>query len=85
MKSVKSLLLVLLTYSLLSCETTKPATTNIGTEKTSQCGELPAGVTIDKRQFHLAGLKLGEFSLGDVDINSTPLAACRPRIAHKSL
>ena len=37
-----------------------------------QCGELPAGVTIDKREFRLAGAKLGQFSLGEVGINSTP-------------
>ena len=72
MQNVKPLLLVLLTYSLLSCETTKAATTVIGTEKTSQCGELPAGVTIDKREFRLAGLTLGQFSLGKVEIGSTP-------------
>jgi hypothetical protein len=72
MQIVKPLLLVLLTCSLLSCETTKPGTTTMGAEKTSRCGELPAGVTIDKRAFRLAGLKLGEFSLGEVDVNSTP-------------
>ena len=72
MQNVKPLLLVLLTYSLLSCETTKPATPVIGAGKTSQCGELPAGVTIDKREFRLAGAKLGQFSLGEVAINSTP-------------
>jgi hypothetical protein len=72
MQSVKLLLLVLLTFTLLSCETTKPATPVIGAAKTSQCGELPAGVTIDKREFRLAGAKLGEFSLGEVGINSTP-------------
>jgi hypothetical protein len=72
MQSVKPLLLVLLTYSLLSCATAKPATTIIGAEKTSKCGELPAGVTIDKREFRLAGAKLGEFSLGETGINSTP-------------
>jgi hypothetical protein len=72
MQSVKPLLLVLLTFSLLSCETTKPATTIIGAEKTSKCGELPAGVTIDRREFRLAGAKLGEFSLGEAVINSTP-------------
>ena len=72
MQKLKPLLLVLLTYSLLSCETTKPATPVIGAGKTSQCGELPAGVTIDKREFRLAGAKLGQFSLGEVGINSTP-------------
>lgn len=72
MQLAKPLLLSLLTCSLLSCETPKHATTIIGTEKTSKCGELPAGVTIDKRAFRLAGLKLGEFSLGEVDVNSTP-------------
>ena len=72
MQSVNPLLLVLLTFGLLSCGTTKLPTTIIGAEKTSRCGELPAGVTIDKRAFRLAGAKLGEFSLGEVDINSTP-------------
>ena len=72
MQSGKPLLLLLLTYSLLSCAPTTPAATNLGPEKTSQCGELPAGVTIDRQAFHLAGLKLGAFSLGEVEINSTP-------------
>lgn len=72
MQIVKPLLFVLLAYSLLSCETRKSSPTIISIQKTSQCGELPAGVTIDKRQFHLAGMKLGEFSLGEMDINSTP-------------
>lgn len=72
MQSVKPLLFLLLTYSLLSCVSQKAAPTIIGAEKTSRCGELPAGVTIDKQQFHLAGLKLWEFSLGETDINSTP-------------
>ena len=72
MQRVKPLLFVLLTCTLLSCVSQKAAPTIIGAEKTSRCGELPAGVTIDKRQFHLAGLKLGEFSLGEADINSTP-------------
>lgn len=72
MQNVKPLLLVFLTCSLLSCETTKAETTIIGAGKTSQCGELPAGVTIDKREFRLAGLTLGQFSLGKVEIGSTP-------------
>src|SRR6185295_9392119 len=72
MQRVTPLILVLLTWGLLSCETTKPDTTIIGAQKTSTCGELPAGVTIDKRAFRLAGAKLGEFSLGETGINSTP-------------
>jgi hypothetical protein len=72
MQSVKPLLLLLLTCSLLSCAPTNPATTRMGDEKTSDCGEIPVGVTIDKREFDLAGATMAGFSLGKFEVKDTP-------------
>ena len=69
MQSVKPLLLLLLTCSLLSCN---PVTTRMGDEKTSDCGEVPVGVTIDKRELDLAGATLAGFSLGKFEVKDTP-------------
>ena len=43
---------------LLPVRPQNPTTTKIGNRKTSQCGDLPVGVTIEKREFDLAGMKL---------------------------
>jgi hypothetical protein len=73
MRRLKPLLLVLLTFSLLSCETTrKPASTTSGLGKTSQCGEILVGVTTEKPELELAGATLKEFSLGKLDVKVTP-------------
>ena len=72
MQIVKPLLFVLLTYSLLACETTKPVPTTSGLGKTSQCGEILVGVTIEKRELEIAGATLKEFSLGKLDTRVTP-------------
>lgn len=72
MQIVMPFLLVLLTYSLLACETTKPAPTTSGLGKTSQCGEILVGVTIEKRELEIAGATLKEFSLGKLDTRVTP-------------
>jgi hypothetical protein len=72
MPIVKSLLLVLLTYSLLACAPTNPATTRMGDEKTADCGEIPIGVTIDKRELDIAGATMAGFSLGKFEIKDTP-------------
>ena len=72
MQSLKPLLLVLLTYSLLSCAPTNPAPTRMGDEKISVCGEIPIGVTIDKRELDIAGATMVDFSLGKLEVKDTP-------------
>lgn len=72
MQIVKPLLLVLLTHSLLSCAPTNPTTTRMGDEKKSECGEIPAGVTMDKRELDIAGATILDFSLGKLVIKDTP-------------
>ena len=72
MQSLKPLLLVLLTYSLLSCAPTNPAPTRMGNEKISDCGEIPIGVTIDKRELDIAGATMADFSLGKLEVKDTP-------------
>lgn len=72
MQKVKPLILVVLTYSLLSCETTKPALTTSGSGKTSICGETLVGVTSEKREVEVAGVTLMEFKLGKVETKVTP-------------
>lgn len=68
MRCVKPLLLSLLTCSLLSCN---PVTTRIGGEKTSDCGDIPIGVTIDKRELDIAGATMLDFSLGKLVVKDT--------------
>ena len=72
MWNVKPLLLVLLACSILSCRPTNPTTTRMGDEKKSECGEIPIGVTIDKRELDIAGASLLDFSLGKLVIKDTP-------------
>ena len=72
MQNVKPLLLLLLTYSLLSCETTKPALTTSGFGKTSRCGETLVGVTTEKHKIEVVGATLKDFSLGEYRTEVTP-------------
>lgn len=72
MRYVKPLLLVLLTYSLPSCETTKPALTKSELGKASKCGEILVGVTTEKRKLEVAGATLMDFSIGKVQTEVTP-------------
>jgi hypothetical protein len=72
MRSVKSLLLVFITFGLFSCSPIGPNSTKIGDEKTSGCGEVPAGVTMDKRALDLAGAAIGDFSLGKLEVKDEP-------------
>src|SRR5262245_15992224 len=44
----------------------------IGNGPQDTCGDLPLGVTLDKRDIEVAGAKLADFSLGNFQINSTP-------------
>lgn len=44
----------------------------MGDEKKSGCGEIPIGVTIDKRELDIAGATILEFSLGKLVIKDTP-------------
>jgi hypothetical protein len=72
MQNIKPLLLALLTCSLLSCETSKPAPATSEVEKTSKCGEILAGVTTEKSNLEVAGATLMDFSLGKVQTKVTP-------------
>lgn len=72
MQNVKPLLLVLLTYSLLSCETTKPVSTTSELGNTRKCGGILVGVTTEKRKLEVAGTTLMDFSLGKVQTEVTP-------------
>jgi len=72
MQKAKLLVLVLLTHSLLSCETTKPAPTTSGIGKPSRCGEILVGVTTENRKLEVAGATLKDFSLGKVQTEVTP-------------
>lgn len=69
MRSVTTLLLLLLTFTFLSCAHRNP---KFGDEKKSECGEVPVGVTIDKGQLNMAGVTVGDFSLASLDIKFTP-------------
>ena len=69
MRSVTTLLLLLLTFTFLSCARSNP---KFGDEKKSECGEVPVGVTIDKVQVEVAGAQLGNFLLGNLNITVTP-------------
>src|SRR3954468_13876805 len=71
MQNIKPLLLALLTCSLLSCETSKPAPATSEVEKTSKCGEILAGVTTEKSNLEVAGATLMDFSLGKVQTKVT--------------
>jgi hypothetical protein len=44
----------------------------MGDEKTSDCGEVPVGVTMDRRQLDIAGGKLAGFSLGHLEVTDQP-------------
>lgn len=44
----------------------------MGDEKISDCGEIPIGVTIDKRELDIAGATILDFSLGKLEIKDTP-------------
>jgi hypothetical protein len=44
----------------------------MGDEKISDCGEIPIGVTIDKRQLEIVGVALADFSLGKLEVKDTP-------------
>jgi len=57
MRSVTALLLLLLTFTSLSCAPTHP-NPKFGFEQPGQCGEVPVGVTIDKGALDLAGANL---------------------------
>jgi hypothetical protein len=72
MQIVKPLVLVLLTYSLLSCGKTKAETITTGSEETSPCGETLVGVTTEKRDFEVAGATLKDFSFGKITTKVTP-------------
>ncbi len=72
MQNVKPLLLALLTCSLLSCETSKPAPRTSEIEKTSKCGEILVGVTTEQRKLEVAGATLMDFSLGKIQTEVTP-------------
>ena len=72
MQIVMPLLLVRLTYGLLSCKPTNPTSTNIGDQKMDDCGAIPGGVTVDKRELDIAGASLLDFSLGKLVIKDTP-------------
>jgi hypothetical protein len=72
MQRLKPLLLLLLTCSLLSCAPANPAPTRMGDEKTTDCGEIPIGVTIDKRELDIAGATMAGFSLGKFEVKDTP-------------
>ena len=72
MQNVKPLLLALLTCSLPSCETSKPASTTSEIEKTSKCGEILVGVTTEKRELEVAGARLMDFALGKAQTDVTP-------------
>ncbi len=69
MRSVTILLLLLLTFSALSCVHDNP---KFGDEKKSECGKVPVGVTIDKGQLDMAGATIGNFSLVNLNIQFTP-------------
>ena len=69
MRSVTTLLLLLLTFTFLSCAHRNP---KFGDEKKSECGEVPVGVTIDKGQLDMAGATIGNFSLANLNIQFTP-------------
>jgi hypothetical protein len=69
MRSVTTLLLLLLTANFLSCAHPNP---KFGDEKKSECGEVPVGVTMDKSALDLAGANLGDFSLAKLNIQFTP-------------
>ena len=69
MRSVTTLLLLLLTFSALSCAHHDP---KFGDEKRGECGEVPVGVTIDKGQLDMAGAKFGDFALANLNIEFTP-------------
>ena len=68
MQSGKPLLLLLLTYSLLSCALAKTETITTGSGETSPCGER----TTEKREFEVAGATLKDFSLGEYNTKVTP-------------
>lgn len=72
MQSVKPLLLVLLTYCLLSCETKKPAIVTTASGETSPCGDTLVGVTTETREFQVAGATLNDFKLGNLNTKVTP-------------
>lgn len=69
MQSVKPLVLILVASGLLSCANDA---IRMGNEKSGDCGEIPIGVTIDKRQLELVGVALGDFSLGKLTVKDTP-------------
>lgn len=60
----------MLTFGLLSCSSNHNP--KFGIEQPEQCAEVPVGVTIDKGQLDVAGAKIGDFSLGKLNIEYTP-------------
>jgi len=70
MRGTTILLLIAPTIGLLSCSSNHNP--KYGLEQLDQCAEVPVGVTIDKGQLDLASAKIGDFSLGKLDIVYTP-------------
>lgn len=66
----KSCLLVVASGLVLSCASNPHP--KFGLEQPDQCGEVPLGVTMDKGELDVAGAKLGDFSLGKLNIQFTP-------------